>query len=47
MLLKHQQLKSVTEMLSRFKEYLKSARNADELKLARLRNMRDDDFKDN
>ena len=47
MLLKHQQLKSVTEMSSRFNEYLKSTKNADELKLAKLRHIKDDDFKDN
>lgn len=44
--LKYQHLKSVTEMSSRFKEYLKSTKNADESKLAKLRNLRDDDFRD-
>lgn len=44
--IKHHHLKSVTEMSSRFKEYLKSTKNADESKLAKLRNMRDDDFRD-
>ena len=44
--IKHQHLKSVTAVSRRFKEYLKSTRNADESKLAKLRNMRDDDFRD-
>ena len=45
--IKHQHLKSVTEMSSRFKEYLKSTKNTDESKPAKLRNIRDDDIRDN
>ena len=44
--IKHQHLKSVTEMSSRFKEYLKSTKTADESKLAKMRKLGDDDFTD-
>ena len=43
--LKYQHLRSVTEMSSQFKD-LKSTKNADESKGPKLRNIKDDDFRD-
>ena len=42
----HQHLKSVTKMASRIKAYLKSTGKSDESTLAKLKNERDDDFRD-
>ena len=46
MFIKQQHLESITEMPSRFKEYLKRTKDAEEAKFAKIGHLRDDSFRD-